>query len=249
MRACHAIIHHLSRMFPPTLDRSIRALSLVAALALSAGCSSQLSSAATPPLPANAARTDVAPDVVADSLLVDLSGLAPAPLVQLRYATAGNFTGTPLPGYVANRAFLRREAASAFARASVALASQGYRIKVWDAYRPVRATDAMVAWTQRTGRTDLLRDGYIAERSRHNLGLAVDCTLVDMRTGTELQMGTPFDTFSDRAHTMSATGAELANRLVLRRAMALAGFTPYDAEWWHFAVPINGAPRFNRVIQ
>lgn len=200
-------------------------------------------------LPANAPATDIAPNAVADSLLVDLASMAPAPVVDLRYATPNNFTGAPLPGYLANRAFLRREAAAAFARASVLLAAQGYRLEVWDAYRPVRATLAMVRWTQRTRRTDLLRNGYIAERSRHNLGLAVDCTLISDRTGREVPMGTLFDTFSDSAHTMSASGNVLENRLILRRAMERAGFTPYDAEWWHFALPVPNAPRFDREIR
>lgn len=200
-------------------------------------------------LPPNAGATAIAPDPVAESLLVDVSALRPAPLVELRYATANNFTGAPLPGYGANRALLRREAASALARASAALAARGLRIEVWDAYRPVRATRAMVEWTRRTGRTDLLRDGYIAEYSRHNLGLAVDCTLVDAATGRELEMGTPFDTFSPEAHTRSATGPVLANRLVLRDAMSRAGFVPYDAEWWHFAVMVPNAQRLDVPIR
>lgn len=203
-----------------------------------------------PPLAPNASSSVVASDRAADSLLVDLSTLTPVPpLVHMRYATSDNFTGAPLPGYEANRAFLRREAAAAFSRAAAGLARRGVRLEVWDAYRPVRATDAMVAWTQRVHRTELLRDGYIAERSRHNLGLAVDCTLVDAATGTELDMGTPFDTFSAAAHTYSATGAQLANRLILRDAMSAAGLVPYDDEWWHFAMPIENAPRFDRVIR
>ncbi len=199
-------------------------------------------------LPPNATSTVVAPNSAADTLLVDLSTLSPPPIVAMRYATANNFTGAPIPGYEANRAFLRREAAAAFQRASAALLRRGYRLEVWDAYRPVRATDAMVTWTQRTGRTDLLRDGYIASRSRHNLGLAVDCTLVDS-TGRELDMGTGFDTFSKAAHTYTATGHQLANRLILRDAMARAGFVPYDDEWWHFAFVVPDAPRFDMVIR
>lgn len=205
--------------------------------------------APAPPLPANAASSEIAPDSTARRLLVDLATVTPPPIIDLRYPTSRNFTGSPLPGYEANRAFLRREAAAAFARAAVALARQGYRLEVWDAYRPVRATRAMVAWTRRTGRTDLLRDGYIASRSRHNLGLAVDCTLVDARTGRALDMGTGFDTFSPAAHTADASGTALANRLILRAAMAGAGFVPYDDEWWHFAVPLPGAPRFDLVIR
>lgn len=202
-----------------------------------------------PQLPPNAAATPVAPNGAADTLLVDLATITPTPIVSMRYATPNNFTGAPLPAYGANRAYLRREAAAAFARASAALAAQGYRILVWDAYRPVRATDAMVAWTERTGRTDLLRDGYIASRSRHNLALAVDCTLVDARTGAQLDMGTGFDTFSPAAHTTHATGGALEHRLILRRAMSAAGFVPYDSEWWHFALPVADAPRFDRVIR
>lgn len=216
----------------------------LAALSLGAACRPQPAA-----LPPNAPATGVAPTAVADTLLVDLATLTPPPVVELRYATSNNFTGAPLPGYEANRAFLRREAAAALQRASTALAERGYRIKVWDGYRPVRATEAMVAWTQRVGRTDLLRDGYIAERSRHNLGLAVDCTLVDAHTGKELDMGTGFDTFSIDAHTRSAQGPELANRLILRDAMEKAGFAPYDDEWWHFAIPMANAPRFDRVIR
>src|SRR5215210_4550945 len=74
-----------------------------------------------------------------------------------------------------------------------ALLAQGLALEVFDAYRPVRATLAMVEWTHRVGRADLLRDGYIASRSRHNLGAAIDLTLVERDTGRELDMGTPFD--------------------------------------------------------
>src|SRR5207244_11947747 len=133
-------------------------------------------------------------------------------VVELRYATTNNFTGAPLPGYLANRAFLRREAAVALARVQRDLRPQGVGVKIFDAYRPVRATLAMVAWTERVHRPDLLKDGYIASRSRHNLGLAVDLTLIDLVSGRELEMGTPFDTFSPAAHTANARGAATANR-------------------------------------
>ena len=71
-------------------------------------------------------------------------------------------------------------------------------------YRPIRATQGMVAWTERAGRTDLLDDGYIARRSRHNLGLAVDLTLVDLATRRELPMGTAYDAFTEAAHTANS---------------------------------------------
>ncbi len=149
--------------------------------------------------PINTAETDIAPDAVADTLLTDVRTLDSTIVVELRYATRNNFTGAPLPGYFANRAFLRREAAAALARVQRDLRAQGLGLKIFDGYRPVRATLAMVDWTKRVNRPDLLTDGYIASRSRHNLGLAIDLTLIDRATGRELEMGTPFDTFSAAA--------------------------------------------------
>jgi len=113
----------------------------------------------------------------------------------------------------------------------------------------VRATLAMVDWTKRVNRPDLLSDGYIASRSRHNLGLAVDCTLVDLGTGRELEMGTPFDTFSSAAHTANASGEAAANRQKLKTAMEAEGFVNYDQEWWHFSFDVPNPLRFDRVIQ
>ena len=170
-------------------------------------------------------------------------------MVDLRYATANNFTGAPLPGYLANRAFLRREAAAALARVQRDLRPQGLGIKVFDAYRPVRATLAMVDWTQRVNRPDLLKDGYIASRSRHNLGLAIDCTLIDLASGRELDMGTPFDTFSPAAHTANASGQVALNRQKLKTAMEKEGFVNYDQEWWHFSFDVPNPLRFDRVIR
>ncbi len=99
----------------------------------------------------------------------------------------------------------------------------------------MRATLAMVAWTERNGRTDLLDDGYIARRSRHNQGVAIDLTLVRASDGTELDMGTPFDEFSSRSHTANASGTVAENRRILVDAMAAAGFSNYSSEWWHFS--------------
>ena len=217
----------------------------VGLLAAALGCASSPRTA--PPI--NTAETAVASDAAADSLLADVTGGDSTIVVDLRYATSNNFTGAPLPGYLANRAYLRREAAAALALVQQDLRAQGLGLKVFDAYRPVRATLAMVAWTQRVSREDLLRDGYIASRSRHNLGLAIDLTLVDRATGTELEMGTPFDTFSAAAHTANATGVAAQNRQRLKAAMERRGFTNYDQEWWHFSYQVANPLRFDRVIQ
>ena len=136
----------------------------------------------------------------------------------------------------------------ALARVAQRAGREGYALYVFDAYRPVRATDAMVAWTERVGRQDLIRNGYIASRSRHNLGLAIDLTIVDARSGSPLDMGTPFDTFSPAAHTAHATGPTLDNRLRLKRLMESEGFLNYDQEWWHYSFSAPNPMRFDRVI-
>lgn len=199
--------------------------------------------------PVNTAETEIAPDAVADTLLVDVQSVDPTIVVDLRYATPNNFTGTPLPGYEANRAFLRREAASALARVQHELRPGGLALKIFDAYRPVRATLAMVDWTERVHRPDLLKDGYIASRSRHNLGLAIDLTLIDLGTGQELEMGTPFDTFSASAHTANASGLAAVNRQKLKAAMEVEGFQNYDQEWWHYTFNVANPLRFDRPIR
>jgi zinc D-Ala-D-Ala dipeptidase len=197
----------------------------------------------------NTPELPVAPDESADSLLVDVQSLDSTIRVDVRYAGSNNFTGAPLPGYDAPRVLLRREAAQALARAQRRLRKQGLSLLVFDGYRPVRATLAMVRWADRTGRRDLLTDGYIARRSRHNLGLAVDLTLVDAGSGSSLDMGTPFDTFSESAHTANARGQVLANRHILVRAMESEGFRNYEKEWWHFSLDLAGALPFDRVIR
>ncbi|HET9637148.1 MAG TPA: M15 family metallopeptidase [Gemmatimonadaceae bacterium] len=199
--------------------------------------------------PVNTAETAVAPDAVADTLLTDARTLDSTIVVELRYATPNNFTGAPLPGYLANRAFLRREAAVALAQVQRDLRAQGLGLKIFDSYRPVRATLAMVDWTQRVHREDLLRDGYIASRSRHNLGLAIDLTLIDRTTGRELEMGTPFDTFSAAAHTANAMGLAAEHRQRLKAAMERRGFLNYDQEWWHFSYDVPNPLRFDKVIR
>ena len=204
---------------------------------------------ATPTAGINTEGLVIASDQAADSLLVDVQTLAPGIRVALRYATPITFTGAPIPGYEGNRAYLRREAALALARVSEMAAAAGLALHVYDAYRPARATQAMVDWAQRTGRQDLFRDGYIASRSRHNLGLAIDLTLVEIRTGVPLDMGTAFDTFSRAAHTTNADSSMLERRLRLKRLMESEGFVNYEQEWWHYSYAVANPVRFDRVIR
>jgi D-alanyl-D-alanine dipeptidase len=185
----------------------------------------------------------------ADSMLVDVRSVDPTIQVDLRYATADNFTGAPLPGYEAMHALLRRQAAAALGRVQARLRGKGLGLRVFDAYRPVRASRAMVDWAERTGRQGLLESGYIAERSRHNLGIAVDLTMVQRATGTEVPMGTTFDNFTAAARSGNASGEALRNRQILAEAMKSEGFRPHGGAWWHFNYPLEGAKPLDRVIR
>jgi D-alanyl-D-alanine dipeptidase len=197
----------------------------------------------------NAAPQAVGSDALADSLLMDVREADSTIRVDARYSGIHNFTGAPLPGYEANRAFLRREAAEALGRVQARLRTGGLGLKVFDGYRPVRATLAMVAWAERTGQTRLLDDGYIARRSRHNQGVAVDLTLVEGTSGFELDLGTPFDTFSEAAHTANATGRAARYRQLLVKVMEEEGFKNYDQEWWHFTYEVPNPVPFDRVVR
>lgn len=199
--------------------------------------------------PINTPELPTATDEAFDTLMVDVQKVDTSIVVDLRYATPNNFTGAPLPGYEGNRAYLRAEAVAALAVVQEDLRLQGLGLKIFDAYRPIRATDAMVAWTQRVNRPDLLRDGYIAARSRHNLGVAVDLTVINLATKAEITMGTPFDHFSRAAHTRNASGVILKNRQLLERVMERQGFVNYEKEWWHFSYTVQNPVRFDKVIR
>ena len=202
-----------------------------------------------PPEPVNTPELPTANDDAFDSLMVDVQKVDTTIVIDLRYATNNNFTGAALPGYEGNRAYLRAEAAAALAVVQEDLRLQGLGLKVFDAYRPIRASEAMVAWTQKVNRPDLLTNGYIASRSRHNLGVAVDLTLVNLATKAEITMGTPFDHFSRAAHTRNASGIILKNRQNLKRVMERQGFVNYEKEWWHFSYTVQNPVRFDKVIR
>lgn len=191
----------------------------------------------------------IAPDSVAREKLVDLSTVAPGARFELRYATTNNFTGAVLPGYGAARPLLRREAAAALAQVEAALEKSGYALKVFDGYRPRRGTLGMVAWCEKNKRVDLLDNGYIARRSRHNQGVAIDLTVVELTTGAELDMGTPFDDFTAKAHTANASGVQAANRKILGDAMGRAGFVNYVDEWWHFSFEVADPMPFDLALE
>ncbi len=194
-----------------------------------------------------ASRIFRVPAAAAVSGLVEVQRSAPGIRVDLAYATRDNLTGRRLPGYCENRAFLLPHAARSLARVQRHLRRRGLGLLVRDAYRPARASRALVRWAERSGRGDLVGT-YIARRSRHNTGSAIDLTLVRADGGRTLEMGTGYDDLSSRAHTRNASGRALRNRLLLARAMERFGFVPYWREWWHFEHRHSGSRYLDEPI-
>ncbi len=165
---------------------------------------------------------------------VDLAAAVPGIRLDIGYARPGNFTGAPLPGYGAPGAWLMAHVAEDLARIQAELAPRGLGLVCFDAYRPRRATHAMIHWAEQTGRTHLFDEGYIARRSRHNVGATVDVSVAELSTGQLLEMGSAWDTFSPESHTANATGLAAENRALLHGLMIAHGWQPYSKVWWHF---------------
>ena len=180
-----------------------------------------------------------------------LADFVPGIVQEMRYYSTYNFIGERIDGYEEPVALLTKEAARALRTVANELNVQGYRLKIFDAYRPAKAVRHFVLWgiedlDQRMKpffypeleKQELFRQGYIASRSSHSRGSAVDLTLLDMRTGKEADMGSPFDLFSEISHPSSraVTEEQYANRMLLQNAMVRNGFQPIDCEWWHFCL-------------
>lgn len=155
--------------------------------------------------------------------------------IDIRYHTANNFTGAPLPGYGVPGAWLLNEPAATLSGVQGELKSKNLGLIVYDAYRPLRGTLGMVAWAERTDQVHLLDNGYIARRSGHNKGNTIDLSLVDLESGQPLDMGNAFDTLDSTSHTKNASGEALDNRLLLKTAMENHGWKNYWREWWHYS--------------
>lgn len=178
-----------------------------------------------------------------------LADYVPAVIQEIRYYSTYNFIGERIDGYEQPCALITAEAARALKNVSNELIVQGYRLKVFDAYRPACAVKQFVLWGiedqdirmkeyfyPEQEKQELFRKGYIAGKSSHSRGSAVDLTLVDMKTGKELDMGSPFDLFSEISHpdNRSITDEQYENRMILQNAMVRNGFEPIYCEWWHF---------------
>ena len=201
-------------------------------------------------------RTEYKNDQTMDpSGFVLLADYVPHIIQEIRYYSSYNFIGERIDGYEEPCALLTIEAARALKAVSSELIVQGYRLKVFDAYRPACAVKHFVLWGiedqdirmkpyfyPELEKQELFAKGYIAKQSSHSRGSAVDLTLLDMKSGKELDMGGPFDLFSERSHPdfRGISAEQYDNRMILRRAMLRNGFLPIDCEWWHFA--LNNEP-------
>ena len=191
-------------------------------------------------------------DLIHDpSDFVLLADFVPGIIQEIRYYTTYNFIGDRIDGYEEPCALLTKEAARALRSVSNEMTVQGYRLKVFDAYRPVSAVKHFQLWGIEDQdirmkpyfypdlpKQELFSRGYIAKESSHSRGSTVDLTLLDMATGKELDMGGPFDLFSEVSHPdyRGITDEQFENRMILRRAMLRNGFEPFDYEWWHFTL-------------
>ncbi|NOJ49311.1 M15 family metallopeptidase [Bradyrhizobium archetypum] len=218
---------------------------------------------------------------------VYLRDIDPTIIQDIRYAGSNNFVGRPLKGYEAAECVVKREVGRLLRSVQEELAPQNLSLKMFDCYRPARAVADMVAWS-RDGRetpaqkrynpsfrkADLFRLGYIAERSGHSTGAALDLTLVDLKVDNSaafdstkdyadctanvnlrapegsVDMGTGYDCSDVKAHTAakSIAPAQRRWREKLVQAMARRGFVNYSKEWWHFSLPGAGGQAYDFPI-
>ena len=189
---------------------------------------------------------------------VALSDVVPDIIQEIRYYSTYNFVGDRIDGYEEPCALMTKEAAEALKAVSDEVKQLGYRLKVYDAYRPQKAVDHFVRWAEDIGdkrmkpyfypkvdKTKLFDEGYIDAKSGHSRGSTIDLTLFDMNTGKEVDMGGTFDYFGELSHPDykgKLTKKQLKNRQLLREVMIKHGFKPLATEWWHFTLKSEPYP-------
>lgn len=180
-----------------------------------------------------------------------LSEAVPDVILEIRYYSTYNFVGNRIDGYEEPVALITKEAGEALAKVSDSLLKKGYRLKIFDAYRPHKAVKNFVRWAKdvndirmkdyfypELNKSVLFDQGYIMEHSGHSRGSTVDLTLFDMKTEKEVDMGGTFDYFGKLSHPdyKGITENQYRNRMILQKAMIEGGFEPLSEEWWHFTL-------------
>ena len=198
------------------------------------------------------------------SQFANIADVVPDVILEIRYYSTYNFVGARIDGYEEPVALMTKVAADSLRAVSDDLKYHGYVLKIYDAYRPQRAVDHFMRWAQNPTDTitrayfypyltkpEVFEKEYVAKRSGHSRGSTVDLTIVDMKTGKDVDMGGTFDWFGPESHpdycgdpeTLEyrpqeggITSEQFYNRMVLRAAMLRHGFKPLDNEWWHFTL-------------
>ena len=160
---------------------------------------------------------------------VNIKTLSPEILLDMKYATADNFLGQVV--YDCAECYLRKATAQALVAAQKDFVARGYSLKLFDCYRPLSVQTKM--WKILPGTHYVANP---AKGSKHNRGAAVDLTLVEIATGKEVDMGTPFDTFSPKAHHSYTDLPKevLVHRQLLKEVLGKHNFKPIFSEWWHY---------------
>ena len=196
-------------------------------------------------------ETEEIPKDMDHSRFVIINDLIPDIITELRYYSSFNFVGAHIDGYQEPVALLTKEAAERLKNASDFFDTKGFRIKIWDSYRPQSAVDHFVRWKNDLNdvkmkeyffpdltKKEVFEQGFIAEKSGHSRGSTIDLTLIYKQNGTDVDFGTSFDFFGIKAHTnyTQITDQQKYYRSFLKTVMEENGFINLPEEWWHYSL-------------
>lgn len=194
---------------------------------------------------AQTARTKLHPG------FVYIQDLIPEIILDMRYCGHHNFLGKPVDGYLAPKAILSKKATEQLIKIENELRTKGLALKIFDAYRPQTAVNHFVRWAKDTkdtiakaefypfeNKSLLFKKGYIASKSGHSRGSTIDLTIISLKDGAELDMGSPFDYFGkiSNHNYLQLSKTQKKNRLLLKSVMEKHGFKAYTEEWWHYTL-------------
>ena len=232
------------------ISHSIRMLACLLVI-LSLGVSGSVYAASTSTLTQSSPDQEMTRKYPFPKEFVYVDEIIPAARFDIRYYGDNNFVGTRIDGYKAPLAIMTRKAALALKAVSNELQLKGYSLLIHDTYRPQKAVNHFVRWSQDSkdikmkeqyypllDKRNLFKLGFIAKKSGHSRGSTVDLSLVYSKTGAEVDMGSPYDFFGDISYynTPQINKVQKANRKILKDAMEKRGFKPYSKEWWHFTL-------------
>ncbi len=183
--------------------------------------------------------------------MIDVKTKIPDIVIDVKYYTGDNFVGERIDGYESPTVYLTVPAVEALAKVQAQLAAEGYGLKIFDGYRPRRAVKHFIRWSKKEEdsrtkksyyptmtRREIIEKGFICVESAHTRGSTVDLTVINIKTGEELDMGGTFDYFSESSFSDydHLTLEQSKNRMLLRYLMRSEGFEPLQTEWWHFTL-------------